>query len=31
VRQLLDRVEKGERDDLRREKLIELRTALERE
>jgi DNA-binding response OmpR family regulator len=31
VRQLLDRVEKGERDDLRREKLVELRTALERE
>jgi DNA-binding response OmpR family regulator len=31
VRQLLDRVEKGERDDLRREKLTELRLALERE
>jgi DNA-binding response OmpR family regulator len=31
VRQLLDRVQKGERDDLRREKLTELRLALERE
>jgi DNA-binding response OmpR family regulator len=31
VRQLLDRVRKGERDDLRREKLTELRLALERE
>src|SRR3954468_12019666 len=31
VRQLLDRVDKGERDDLRREKLTELRLALERE
>ena len=31
VRQLLDRVNKGERDDLRREKLTELRLALERE
>jgi DNA-binding response OmpR family regulator len=31
VRQLLDRVHKGERDDLRREKLTELRLALERE
>jgi DNA-binding response OmpR family regulator len=31
VRQLLDRVEKGERDALRREKLTELRLALERE
>ena len=31
VRELLDRVEEGERDDLRREKLSELRTALERE
>jgi DNA-binding response OmpR family regulator len=31
VRDLLDRVGRGERDDLRREKLTELRTALERE
>jgi len=31
VRQLLDRVQKGERDVLRREKLTELRAALERE
>jgi DNA-binding response OmpR family regulator len=31
VRQLLDRVAKGERDDLRREKLTELRAALARE
>jgi len=31
VRQLLDRVRKGERDVLRREKLTELRAALERE
>src|SRR3954467_15248075 len=31
VRGLLDRVERGERDDLRREKLTELRLALERE
>ena len=31
VRQLLDRVGRGEKDDLRREKLGELRAALERE
>jgi DNA-binding response OmpR family regulator len=31
VRRLLDRVDRGERDALRREKLIELRAALERE
>jgi DNA-binding response OmpR family regulator len=31
VRDLLDRVARGERDDLRREKLSELRTLLERE
>jgi DNA-binding response OmpR family regulator len=31
VRGLLDRVARGERDDLRREKLTELRTLLERE
>lgn len=31
VRELLARVERGERDDLRREKLIELRAMLERE
>ena len=31
VRGLLDRVERGERDDLRREKLSELRLLLERE
>jgi DNA-binding response OmpR family regulator len=31
VRELLDRVEKGERDALRKEKLGELREALERE
>jgi DNA-binding response OmpR family regulator len=31
VRDLLDRVERGERDDLRREKLSELRSLLERE
>jgi DNA-binding response OmpR family regulator len=31
VRDLLDRVERGERDDLRREKLTELRALLDRE
>ena len=31
VRDLIDRVERGERDDLRREKLSELRLLLERE
>jgi DNA-binding response OmpR family regulator len=31
VRGLLSRVERGERDDLRREKLNELRALLERE
>jgi two-component system alkaline phosphatase synthesis response regulator PhoP len=31
VRELLDRVGRGERDDLRREKLTELRSLLERE
>jgi DNA-binding response OmpR family regulator len=31
VRDLLSRVEAGERDDLRREKLSDLRAALERE
>ena len=31
VRDLLERVERGERDDLRREKLSELRSLLERE
>jgi DNA-binding response OmpR family regulator len=31
VRSLLDRVERGERDDLRREKLNELRSLLDRE
>jgi DNA-binding response OmpR family regulator len=31
VRGLLDRVSRGERDDLRREKLLELRALLERE
>jgi two-component system phosphate regulon response regulator PhoB len=31
VRDLTDRVERGERDDLRREKLTELRSMLERE
>src|SRR6476469_1044347 len=31
VRRLLDRVDRGERDALRREKLTELRAALERE
>ena len=31
VRGLLDRVARGERDDLRREKLQELRSLLERE
>jgi DNA-binding response OmpR family regulator len=31
VRSLLDRVARGERDDLRREKLSELRTLIERE
>jgi DNA-binding response OmpR family regulator len=31
VRDLLDRVERGERDDVRREKLTELRSLLERE
>src|SRR5438093_6675030 len=31
VRDLLDRVERGERDELRREKLTELRALLERE
>jgi DNA-binding response OmpR family regulator len=31
VRELLDRVERGERDDLRREKLSELRSLLERD
>jgi DNA-binding response OmpR family regulator len=31
VRRLLDRVDRGERDTLRREKLTELRAALERE
>ncbi len=31
VRDLITRVERGERDDLRREKLAELRSLLERE
>src|SRR3978361_321958 len=31
VRELLDRIEKGERDDLRREKLSELRSLMESE